>query len=160
MFSSNHRVNFRQKIVVIIGFQLSCMLLLNAYCATEYANDLYAEMKEDAEKGIPLSVAIKIARSMEKDWEEDTLPEGWTYDPCARKLEYDHAVQETIPLNVREICFMDPIDISRANIPQKFKDGKYLLFIDEQKNVMYFNLSLPAYDTEYQQARIKEWLDE
>jgi hypothetical protein len=161
MFSSNHRINFRQKVVVLIGIQLSCILLLNAYCATEYANEIYAELKEDAEKGIPLPLAIKIARSMEKEYKEDLLPEGWTFDPCNRdKLIPPPAVMESIPLQVKQIWFMDPMDISRANMNRKYKEGKYLLFIDEQKNVLAFDLTLQGYDTETQQAKIKEWLDE
>lgn len=160
MFSSNHRVNFRQKIVCLIGFQLSCMLLLNAYCAQEYANEIMAEVKAEEEKGIPLSLAIKIAKSMEKEYEEDLLPEGWTFDPCNRDILVPPAVMETTPLQVKQIWFMDPMDISRANMDRKYKDGKYLLFIDEQKNVLAFDLTLQGYDSERERAKLKEWFDE
>lgn len=165
MFSRNNQVNFRQKLVVIIGFQLSCILLLNAYCATEYANDIYADIKADEEKGIPLSLAIKIAKSMEKEYEEGILPKGWTFDPCDRDILIPpHAVRENMPVKVKKIWFMEPIEINRANMDRKYKDGKYLLFVDEQMNVLAFDLTLQGYDTEMQRAKIqsavKEWLDE
>ena len=163
MFSRNNQVNFRQKIVVLIGFQLSCMLLLNAYCATEYAEEMLAEAKAE-EKNIPLSLAIKIAKSMEKEYEEGILPEGWTFDPCNRDILIPPHMRENIPVKVKAIWFMEPMDIMRANMDRKYKDGKYLLFIDEQKNVLVFDLTLQGYDTEMQQAKIKssikEWLDE
>ncbi len=165
MFSLNHRVNFRQKLVVLIGFQLSCMLLLNAYCAQEYANEILANVKAEEEKGIPLPLAIKIAKSMEKEYEEGILPDGWTFDPCNRDILIPPpSMMEKIPSRVKEIWFMDPMDINRANMDRTYKDGKYLLFVDEQKNVLVFDLTLQGYDTEMQQAKIKssikEWLDE
>jgi hypothetical protein len=141
------------------------MLLMNAYCAHEYANEIMAEVKADEEKGIPLPLAIKIAKSMEKEYEEDLLPEGWTFNPCNRDLLVPPpAVMETTPIKVKKIWFMEPMDIMRANMDRKFKDGKYLLFIDEQMNVLAFDLTLQGYDTEMQRAKIqssiKEWLDE
>ena len=164
MFSRNNQVNFRQKIVVIIGFQLSCMLLLNAYCAHEYAAEILAEGKTEEENIISSALAKRIEETIARQ-KEELLPEGWTFDPCNREvLVPPPAVMETAPIKVKRIWFMEPMDIMRANMDRKFKDGKYLLFIDEQMNVLAFDLTLQGYDTEMQRAKIqssiKEWLDE
>lgn len=153
MFSSNHTINFRQKLVMVLGFQLSIILLANVYCAHEMADAIYADMKASEEAGIPVSLATKISKSLERD---KLLQEGWDFDPCQRVLS--PAQMEEQKLEVKQIWFMEPLDIVRANMDRKFKEGKYLLFIDENKNVHAFDLTLPGYDTEGIKEQVKEFL--
>lgn len=157
MFSSNIHVNFRQKLVVLIGFQLSAILLVNAYCAHERAEVLMENIKADEEAGISPELANKIASSLERDLER--TPPGWDFDPCERRV-LSPAQMEERKLSVQQIWFMEPADILRANMDQKWKDGKYLLFVDENKNVYAFDLTLPGYDTEEIKNQVRSLIND
>lgn len=84
----------------------------------------------------------------------DPLPESETYEEgcCADRSPADREAQ-VVPH--RMVWFLDPMDISRANIPAKYKGANYLLFTDG-KAVYIFDLTLPGYDSEVEEAKLKE----
>lgn len=61
----------------------------------------------------------------------DPLPESETYEEgCCADRGNDPADLEIREIPNKMIWFLDPMDISRANIPAKYKGANYLLFTD------------------------------
>jgi len=151
MFSSNVQINFRQKLVVLVGFQACLILIANVFCANETAEAMVYElqMEEMVEhyEGIE-RVKVKL--------------EGADLQRCcsARVEEELPTVDDNKRIEPTQLEFMEPSDINRANMNKKYKTGNYLLFVDSNNKVFVFDLYLVGYDTEMQQKKIKEFLDE
>lgn len=153
MFSLNNSVNFRQKIVVLVGFQIGLLLLTNVYCACEYANLLNYEIQVDEMadhyEGIE-RVRVKL--------ESEDLHRCCTHRDVL-DIGFDGDEIDNKRIEPAKVWFMDPMDIIHSNMDKKYKEGKYLLFVDNENKVFVFDLNLIGYDTEMQQGKIKEFLD-
>jgi hypothetical protein len=80
---------------------------------------------------------------------------------CSGRIAEEEAtVDDNKRIVPTRLEFMEPSDIMRANMDKKYQEGKYLLFVDTNNNVFVFDLYLVGYDTEMQQKKIKEFLDE
>lgn len=80
---------------------------------------------------------------------------------CSERIDDDlPTVDDNKRIEPTQLEFMEPSDIMRANMNKKYKEGKYLLFVDSNNKVFVFDLYLVGYDTEMQQKKIKEFLDD
>ena len=151
MFSSNNQINFRQKIVVLVGFQICLILLANTYCACELADQL--EYENQVEEMIEHYEGIERVR---------VKLEAQDINRCcsARVEEELPTVDDNKRIKPAMVWFMEPMDIIRSNMDRKYKEGKYLLFVDSNNKVYAFDLSLQGYDTEGLQQNIRGFLDE
>lgn len=152
LFNSNHNIRFRQKLVILLGFQIALILLANVYCANETASEIIYEM----EMNEMADHFISKAKMEERLASEDLRRCCSARDPLDTGFDADYLDNKRI--NPAQIWFMEPSDIIRANMDRKFKEGKYLLFIDNDGKVFAFDLTLPGYDTEEIKAQVKEFL--
>ena len=154
MFSTDIKISFRQKMVVLIGFQLCLILLANTYCATEMAEEWAYEMEMD-----------KMADHYERIQKaKDCIATEDLQRCCGHRdvldigFDADHIDNQRI--EPAKVWFMDPMDIIRSNMDRKYKEGKYLLFVDGNSKVYAFDLSLPSYDVEATQITIGKFLND
>ena len=151
LFSSNNSVNFRQKLVVLVGFQICLILIGNTFCANEMADEIIYGIQMD-----------EMADYYEgKERVKNRLAELDLQRCCSGRIAEEEAtVDDNKRIVPTRLEFMEPSDIMRANMDKKYQEGKYLLFVDTNNNVFVFDLYLVGYDTEMQQKKIKEFLDE
>lgn len=155
MFSNNIEINFRQKLVVLVGFQIAAILLVNVYCAEEMAESItyqsyMNEMVDHFES--KAQAETKIQKHIES---EDLRRCCSARDDLGTVTESE----DNRRISPTQIWFMEPSETNRANMDQKWKAYKYLLFIDSNKNVYAFDLSAPAYDAEPVISKIKEFIN-
>lgn len=149
MFSSNNQINFRQKLVVLVGFQICLILIANVFCANETAEAMVYELQ--MEEMVEHYEGIERVRAK---------LEGEDLHRCCSARADVPTVDDNKRIEPNKLWFMEPADINRANMDKKYKEGKYLLFVDGNNRVFVFDLYLVGYDTEMQQKKIKEFLDE
>ena len=154
MFSTDIKISFRQKMVVLIGFQLCLILIANTYCACEYAEAITYEMEMD-EMADHYEGVERVRIKLEG---EDLQRCCGHRDVLDIGFDADHIDNQRI--EPAKVWFMDPMDIIRSNMDRKYKEGKYLLFVDSNNKVYAFDLTLQGYDTEATQQSIRGFLDE
>lgn len=154
MFNTDIKVSFRQKMVVLIGFQLCLILLANTYCACELAEAITYEMEMD-EMADHYEGVERVRAKLEG---EDLHKCCGHKDILDIGFDADHIDNQRI--EPAKVWFMDPMDIIRSNMDRKYKEGKYLLFVDGNSKVYAFDLTLQGYDTEATQQSIRGFLDE
>ena len=148
MFSTDIKVSFRQKMVVLVGFQICLILIANVFCANETAEAIVYELQ--MEEMVEHYEGIERVRAK---------LEGEDLHRCcsARVEEELPNVDDNKRIEPTQLEFMEPSDIMRANMNKKYKEGKYLLFVDGNNKVFVFDLYLVDYDTEMQQKKIKQF---
>jgi len=151
MFSSNVQINFRQKLVVLVGFQIGLLLIANVFCANEMAEAMVYELQMD--EMADYYEGLETSKQM-------LAKEDINRCCSARVIEELPTVDDNPRIEPTQLEFMEPSDINRANMNKKYKTGNYLLFVDSNNKVFVFDLYLVGYDTEMQQKKIKEFLDD
>ena len=165
LFSSNNSVNFRQKLVVLVGFQICLILIGNTFCANEMADEIIYEIQMDEMADYYEGKERVKNRLAELDLQRCCSGRVTEEEVC--KVEHCHCMGmpnaeckeiwcDNPEIITDEIWFMDQMDISRINIDRKYKEGKYLLFVDKIGRVLRFNLSLESEENKPQ--KIKEFI--
>ena len=165
LFSSNNSVNFRQKLVVLVGFQICLILIANTFCANEMADELIYENQMDEMVDHYEGIERVKARLAELDLQRCCSGRVAEEEIC--KVEHCHCMGmpnaecqeiwcDNPEIITDEIWFMDQMDISRINIDRKYKEGKYLLFVDKIGRVFRFDLSLES--EAHKPQKIKEFI--
>jgi hypothetical protein len=139
MFSNIPHIQFRQRLVILVGFGVASVMLAAAYSHHEIADVLNYEVElnemADHYEGIERTKQ-KIKQAMEND-PETMCCAIRRYEPLDRDLDEGREIKPV------RMWFLDPADIARANLPKEFKEGKYLLFQNEKGDVTVLDLSNP-----------------
>lgn len=123
-------ISLRQRAVLLVGF-VTCTLLISAAFSYQQIEQRINHTLEDIAKSDREFGRMYSYKS--------ALAEGC----CAAR---PHELEEKrIP--VAPIHFMDPMDMVRANLDPKYKQGKYLLFVDRNGRVLVLDLDAPCAST-------------